>query len=440
MPKVALVGQVRFGNTKKIATELQKGGWSVELFDADRSKQFKHGRVPGNVDLVLMMVGHLPNGMTQRLKDGCRGVKLRFLEIPPDWSGTAVLLQKYSLLPAPAVIPNVMPTVNVAEVFTSQPTDGLKQRPFMGLGSKLTAKDPIVVKKVALVPTAPKPEPVVSAPPAPVEEKKMAEKPQEEKYATWKQAVKSDGEVSKPVNPYIASLIEQSAAASKVAEKLLDEGLAAVPPGDGYKKYREMQDAQNAHAVGEALWRRLRRRVRAKKGLPDDTAWWAGKAFGGSTPLERKRVAKEIMIAHPEWSSPRVIDEVREKCGLGVSDVWVRKEIEKLRRKEQRLHAPPAPVAPAQPVAAPFLQAVPNQPEPAPKAEQQAVVKAAMEALPAKLAVQVSREDERRAAIQLLKEVLVGSDVEELVFRRQPDGSFSVKGREVERRVKDVEY
>lgn len=436
MPKLALIGQAAFGNTKKIAAELQKGGWSVDILDADKPKQFKHGRMPTDVELVLIMVGHLAGGSGQRVKDGCRSHKIRFLEIPPDWSGATVLLQKYNLLPAPAVIPNLAPTVQTKEVFTSGPTNGLRQRPFAGLDKKLPEAKPPIVVKAALHPTAP-----VAPPPGPsnghVKEETPALPP------SWRPAQKATGEMSAPVNSYIASLIEKSAEGGEAARKMLRNGLAKIPTGEGHAKYCEAQKAANQHAIGDTLWRRLRRQVRKEMGLPDDTAWWAGKAHGEFTPSDRRRIAKEIIAEHPDWPIHRVVDEVREKCGLGVADEFVRREMTKQRRREGSsthraiamgltpLRADPPPPPP--PVQMPMM--VPAPVAPPPPAEV-----AAVQAVQAHILAPVVKEDELRTAIELLKGVLKDSNIESVLFTRQPDGTYKAKTVKPKVELEEAEY
>jgi hypothetical protein len=458
MPKLALIGQAAFGNTKKIAGELQKGGWSVDVLDADKPKQFKHGRMPTGVEIVLIMVGHLPGGAGQRVKDGCRGHKIRFLEIPPDWSGASALLQKYNLMPAPAVIPNLAPVVQQTEIFTSGPTNGLRQRPFANLDKKhVEAKPPIVVK-AALYPTAP-----VAPPPVPPnghgKEVTVTTPTNSGPPASWKPALKATGEMSPPVNSYIASLIEKSAEAGKVAEKMLREGLATIPTGDGHAKYCEAQKAAKQHAIGDTLWRRLRRQVRKEMGLPDDTAWWAGRSHGVFTPADRKQIAKDIMHEHPEWPANRVVDEVREKCGLGIANEWVRREMDKQRRKEkstaQRALAmgltplQPTPPAPTQPPQPSFPPTWPLSAMPPPPAVQAAFPQQGDKAMAAVTAAIVAstvpkaegnKEDELKAAIDLLKSVLKGSKITSVVFSLQPDGEYKAKTMKPRIDVEEAEY
>jgi hypothetical protein len=441
MPKLALVGQAAFGNTKKIAAELQKGGWSVDILDADKPKQFRQGRMPTGAELVLVMVGHLPGGEGQRLKDACRHSRLRFLEIPPDWSGASVLLQKYSLLPAPAIIPDLAPVVKQAEVFTSGPTDGLRQKPFADLNKRTEAKPPIVVK-AALHPTAPQPAPT----PAHGQEKKEATVSTYVPPAPWKTAMKATGDVSKPVNSYIASLIEKSAEGGKVAEKMLRDGLAMIPTGDGFEKYCEVQKAASLHTVGDGIWRRLRRQVRKEMGLPDDTAWWAGKAHGMFSPADRKQIAKDIMHEHPEWTVQRVVDEVREKCGIGITNEWVRRELDKQRRKEKSMaqRAVAMGLTPLQPAV--MKPIIPVQPSifsmPSVQAVQQTLADIQAVQAPVKPPQPATgnKDDELRAAIDLLKSVLRGSKITSVVFSLQPDGEYKAKTAKPRIDVEEAEY
>src|SRR5690606_32131593 len=84
----------------------------------------------------------------------------------------------------------------------------------------------------------------------------------EGKYQNWTKVTTALGEESKLVNPWIASRAEKSAKAAEVALKMLREGLAALPPKESYEKYFRAQEEAKLHAVGDNIFRRLRRKIR----------------------------------------------------------------------------------------------------------------------------------------------------------------------------------
>lgn len=145
MATLALVGQMQFGNTRKIGTNLEAHGWKVAFIDSSKPQQALSGTK--EPDLLLMVVSHMPNGLTQKMKDHCRKAGVRFLEIAPSWSASEQLLRKYGLLDPPPpggafakdIVP-VAPMRIVKSDVTRRPDKPLVYSPFKNLKEKLSAE------------------------------------------------------------------------------------------------------------------------------------------------------------------------------------------------------------------------------------------------------------------------------------------------------------
>jgi hypothetical protein len=424
-----LIGQERFGNTRKIASELQKQGWTVEIFDAEKQRSmFKQG-VPQDVDIVLMIVSHLPNGLTQKVKDACRAVKKRFLEVSPDWSGTSLMLSKYGLLPAPAAIRDLDPKVVRGEqpVFSTPRAGNLTQRPFANLAEKIQEPRPVPVEPVRLKPTMPAAVPV-NAPsivPPSVAEKKALDFANEARTKIM---------VEKQATARIVLLESPHASADDI------QGIIA-------KKHGGQLDYKRLKEVREKVW--------AEKGITSPAPTPAKSALSKSKRHERHDYAEELVAENPDITFKECKVKVNEKfSGAGIDEEVFDRIVEK--EKKRRTQLTNAGAAP-QPVPTPEVEqtASPAQaePKPEPASEPSEAAVAAVKALEQARLDQavIARaehllapkkkgysDEERDDAIRLLKEALVDSSFESLTFRRQQDGTYKVEGDV--RVVKKVEY
>lgn len=129
MATLGLVGREQFGNTKKMAKELEKLGWTVQLIDSSRI------RLPDTAkfDLLLVITAHMPGGQNRKVKEWARQTGTKFQEISPSWSEASLRLIENKMIEPPknGAPPGVVVRHKV------DPAQPLTQQPFKNIGDKV---------------------------------------------------------------------------------------------------------------------------------------------------------------------------------------------------------------------------------------------------------------------------------------------------------------